>query len=302
MALSTPILILAFNRVEEFTRTIEQLKRFQPQKLYVNFDAPRQGNKADREASLVMQKILRKLVDWPCELDIRTPKTNLGLKMGVINGISWFFESEESGVILEDDILTDESFYWFAQELLEHYWQDPEIMGISGDNCNGLAVTRGSTYGFSTFPIVWGWAGWAWKWRSLELDAKTIQLDEVAPKLSTEVERRIWGSIFQRMASTGKPDSWAYLVTHEMLLHNMKWAFPKWNLVSNIGFTSDSTHTANLRDARANHPTKKITKLRHPSNKNVDRKARVEQLQRITDSTSTPLRRRLWRIFHQLTT
>ena len=34
-------------------------------------------------------------------------------------GINWFFENEEEGVILEDDVLPIQSFFEYCDELLE---------------------------------------------------------------------------------------------------------------------------------------------------------------------------------------
>jgi hypothetical protein len=73
-------------------------------------------------------------VDWPCEVKTLFREENLGCKYAVSGAITWFFEQEEQGIILEDDCLPSQSFFWFCEELLYRYKYDKRIMMISGYN------------------------------------------------------------------------------------------------------------------------------------------------------------------------
>ena len=75
-----------------------------------------------------------KKIDWPCEVKTLFHKENLGCGLGPLTAINWFFENVEEGIILEDDCVPDQSFFYFCQELLEYYRNNKKIMHISGDN------------------------------------------------------------------------------------------------------------------------------------------------------------------------
>jgi len=57
------------------------------------------------------------------------------------------------------------------------------------------------------------------------------------------LERQYWSNIFQRLLDQGKPDSWAYRWTLTCLFNGGLVALPNVNLVSNVGFGLDATHT-----------------------------------------------------------
>ena len=59
--------------------------------------------------------------------------------------------------------------------------------------------------------------------------------------------------IFDRMAS-GQVDTWDYAWTYTTWLYNGLCILPKTNLVSNIGFRPDATHTKNEKNIFANFP------------------------------------------------
>lgn len=70
------------------------------------------------------------------------------------------FENEEMGIILEDDCLPSQSFFWFCEELLERYKDDERIGHIGGCNFQ-KRIKRGNVdYYFSIYNYIWGWASW----------------------------------------------------------------------------------------------------------------------------------------------
>jgi hypothetical protein len=53
-----------------------------------------------------------------------------------------------------------------------------------------------------------------------------------------------WSAIWQKLLMENKPDSWAYRWTFTCLINGGLTALPNVNLVSNIGFGADGTHTS----------------------------------------------------------
>ena len=102
----TPILFLIFARPDTTQRVFERIRDIRPLKLYIAADAPRK----DRPNEIVRSQETRRIVDkidWPCEVHTLFRNENLGCKSAVSSAITWFFDKEEYGVILEDDCLPD---------------------------------------------------------------------------------------------------------------------------------------------------------------------------------------------------
>lgn len=73
-------------------------------------------------------------VDWDCEIKSLFRNKNLSCKISVSSAIDWFSENVEERIILEDDRLPNQSFFWFCQELLDYYKNDIRVAYISSDN------------------------------------------------------------------------------------------------------------------------------------------------------------------------
>ena len=105
-----PILFLIFCRPDTTEQVFEQIRAIKPARLYVAADAPRAGRPDEAERAAQARAITEK-VDWPCEVKMLYREQNLGCKRAVSEAISWFFEQEEYGMILEDDCLPHPSFF-----------------------------------------------------------------------------------------------------------------------------------------------------------------------------------------------
>ena len=121
--LNTPILFIVFNRPDVTAKVFESIKKARPSRLYVAADGPRQGRIDDIEQIAKVRKIAT-AINWPCEVKTLFRKKNLGCKYGCSTAISWFFEHEEQGIILEDDCLPHHDFFYFCETLLNYYKKD----------------------------------------------------------------------------------------------------------------------------------------------------------------------------------
>ena len=151
------MLFLIFNRPDVTRRVFSAIRETQPTRLYVAGDGPHLGNQEEekrckRARSVVDEK------DWRCEVKTLFRKEDLGCRKAVSEAISWFFEHEPEGIILEDDCLPSQSFLWYCQELLEHYRDDMRIMHIGGANFQFGRNRSPYDYYFSRYPHVLGWA------------------------------------------------------------------------------------------------------------------------------------------------
>lgn len=262
---NTPVLLIAFNRPELTKLTLDQIKIVKPRKLYIAVDGAR--NEIDLLEVNRVKNIIKK-IDWDCQVKTLYQKTNLGCKLGPVTAISWFFKNEKSGIILEDDLNIDTSFFYYCQELLEKYKDNLRVGTISGNNFTGLSDGKFS-YMFSRYSQTWGWATWRRVWDKYDVNIsdwpekkENKWLDNIFSSIS---DRFYWKLIFDAVYSKELDSAWDYQLTYLNWSNNFLSVIPSVNLVSNIGIgIKGASHTLfknNLFDYPRNVTT---FPLKHP--------------------------------------
>ena len=112
---NTPILFIIFSRPNTTQQVFDRIREAQPKRLYVAADGPR--NEAEQLRCEETRAIVSK-IDWDCELHTRFLDKNQGSDPHCLQAITWFFENEPEGIVLEDDCLPAHSFFGFCSELL----------------------------------------------------------------------------------------------------------------------------------------------------------------------------------------
>lgn len=265
--LNTPVLFLIFNRPDTTAQVFEAIRKAKPPRLYVASDGPRADRDGEAEKVAKVREIAT-AVDWHCEVKTLFREENLGCKYAVSGGITWFFEHEEQGIILEDDCLPHPDFFRFCEILLSRYAQNERVWMITGDNFqNGIRRGEGSYY-FSYYNHVWGWASWRRAWQKADMDIRFWpqwkHSDAWINFWPDTATRRYWERIFDRMYQA-KIDTWDYPWTASTWYHGGLTATPNVNLVSNIGFGQDSTHTASADSPLAGMSTGALGEIVHPT-------------------------------------
>lgn len=242
--MNLPVLFLVFNRPDVTTRVFEAIRAAQPPKLYIAADGAREQK--DGEATLCRRvREIVTAVDWPCEVKTLFRDTNLGCKKAVSEGVTWFFENEAMGIILEDDCLPEHSFFRFCEELLFRYEHDQRIMMICGTNFANTDNLE-SAYYFTSYPRIWGWASWRRVWNEYDVNISTFPVVQKKQlflnRFASENEYNYWMNAFTRV-SLGEIDTWDIQVSYNAFTHSRLSICPRRNLISNIGFGLDATHT-----------------------------------------------------------
>lgn len=275
--LKTPLLLLVFNRPDLTLKVFEKIRQAKPLRLYIAGDGPREGNKEDIEKVETVRKIVTN-IDWPCEVNTLFREKNLGCKIGVSTGITWFFKHEEKGIILEDDCVPHLDFFAFCENLLEYYFNDERVSVITGNNFQNGNRRGDASYYFSKYNHCWGWASWRRAWKNYE---NFIPFWPVWKKSSNwlkyipdKVERGYWENIFN-LVHENKIDSWAYPWTASTWFKGGLTVTPNVNLVSNIGHRDDATHTIDKKSKFSNMSVMELSHIIHPKqvviNKEADR-------------------------------
>ena len=246
--LKTAVLFLVFNRPDTTAQVFEEIRKALPPRLYVAADGPREGK--DGEAERVRKaREISTAVDWPCEVQTLFRDENLGCKQAVSQAITWFFENEEQGIILEDDCLPSQSFFWFCEALLDRYRLDEHVYLISGYNKQNYWAKPSQDYFYSYFGGIWGWASWrrAWLAYDAEMDGleSLIENGAFVKQMGRHLGRIRQNQLIdaKRNAIHGKINSWGYPWALSRHANNGIACVPCVSLIKNIGFGMDATHT-----------------------------------------------------------
>ena len=252
-SIDVPVLFIAFNRVDAARQVLNTIRQARPPRLYFACDGPR--SEAERMKCDAVRALTSE-VDWPCELFTRFSPVNLGVRMGEATAMTWFWENEEMGIVLEDDTYPSHSFFGYCQELLHHYKNDERVWAIMGTNLmdEERPATPGS-YHFSAhgYGAYWGWAGWRRVWEKYDVDMKAWPMLRDSGMLDghflSRAERNEAHKLFEH-TWTGDIRSWDYQFDLGRICDQALNIIPARNLVRNIGFGSEGTHTVNPNDRR----------------------------------------------------
>lgn len=267
--LNTAVLFLVFNRPNTTARVFEAIRQAKPPRLYVAADGPRAERPGDAMNVANVREIAT-AVDWPCEVKTLFSGKNLGCKYGPKTGIDWFFQQEERGIILEDDCLPHPDFFVYCEMLLERYCDDDRVCVITGNNFQNGQRRGSASYYFSRYNHVWGWATWRRAWSQndscISFWPEWRDSKDWKNNFPDSVESEYWMSIFDRVYEKGIETAWDYPWTASVWYQNGLTATPNVNLVSNIGFGLDSTHTASVDSPLALIATSSMGEIAHPEN------------------------------------
>jgi hypothetical protein len=249
----TPIAFFVFNRPDTTAQVFAAIRHIQPSQLLLIADGARSHKAGEAERCAAVRKIIRQ-IDWKCDVLENFSDTNLGCKRRVVSGLNWVFEQVEAAIILEDDCLPSSSFFGFCQELLDRYREDERIMMICGTNLLAEWKSKQQSYHLSHHTTIWGWATWrrAWQYYDVAMtdwpnaDVQARVKDLLGHEKLYLNRKQAFEEVYQ-----GKIDTWDLQWAFTRLLQSGLSIIPSVNLVSNIGFTEDATHTKTSDDPRA---------------------------------------------------
>ena len=273
--LNTAVLFLVFNRLEKTKKVFESIQQAKPPRLYIAADGAREHKEDEAEKVEAVRKYIVENINWKCEVRTLFRDQNLGCKYAVSGALNWFFESEEMGIVLEDDTLPSYSFFWYCEKLLKKYKDDLRVWHISGNNFHfGWKRDENYSYYFGgIYGSIWGWATWRSRWKHYDVEMKNYNETDHKNYLenrydgSDAVKRKI---IDFNLIKKGL-DTWDFQWVYTRWINNGLTIVPNVNLVKNLGFDNEATHTHSKYDKRADmHYFDIKFPLRHPSSVSRD--------------------------------
>lgn len=277
---STPVLFMVFNRIETTKQVFDVIRCIKPSSFYIAADGPRKSKENEDKKCKEVREFIITHIDWPCEVKTLFREENLGCGHAISSAITWFFTNVEKGIILEDDCVPSLSFFSYCETLLEKYKNNENIFHISGHNPFTISKDVKESYYFSPYQHCWGWATWkrAWDHYSYGINHTEELFDnrKTRKRVGGKIACDYWARIFTRMEKH-EIDTWDYQWTYAILKNQGICINPKNNLVKNIGFQADATHTFNETSAFANQSTFQLNAMIYPKDIKV-KKRRTKKL------------------------
>lgn len=239
------VLMLFFNRPDNFSRVFAEVKKARPSTLLLYQDGPREGRN-DMEGILACREIAKdENIDWQCTVHRHYCEKNQGCDPSGFLSQQWAFSLSEKVIILEDDVVPSQSFFPFCKEMLDRYEHDERITMIAGFNIDEVTPHCRNSYFFTSAFSIWGWASWRRAMNKREADYAFLDDLQAMHDLELLCRARDIRHDFLPMCrdhrASGKPYfesiTWA-----SMLLNSGLAIMPQKNLINNIGLQDNSTH------------------------------------------------------------
>jgi hypothetical protein len=243
--LGIPVVLITFNRPDVTKRVLDRILEAKPSKLYFFNDAPREGNEND--AAMCRQiREMASAIEFEGELLTRFEEKNLGCKGGESTAMTWLFENEEMGIVIEDDTLPSLDFFFWCKQMLHKYKDDPRVYSITGCNMLNEWKADKQDYHFAMFGSFWAWAGWQRAWKHYDVDLKLWQNPDVRELvlnyLPTPELRALRTREFDRLVE-GRISTWDFQFCFLHYIHHALSVVPAKNMVTNIGINRpDAVH------------------------------------------------------------
>jgi len=213
---------------------------------------------------------------------------NLGCGVGPMTAISWFFDHVEQGIVMEDDCLAHPDFFPYCEELLNRYkntnvkfinatlYNDRWSHALNPDTTHQTLDTRHQSYAFSHYMVTGAWASYREVWQGFDLDLKSLHAWAFAKQVYRLTHNLAeaewwWYQVRAIQRDKSKKSYWDYQMQIHLFRQGALTIHPAVNLISNIGFDPEGTHTCG-NDGRGGKDVFSILPLHHPLQLDVDTK------------------------------
>ena len=244
---SRPILVTAFNRPDLLASLLIRLKQTGCDTVYISIDGPREVSDYELVAAcrVLAEDFNKNHLDR-----LHFYQENQGCGHGMYGAINWFYSQESAGIILEDDINFDLLFLQTMDSLLDKFEFRRDIGSVTGLNpfsnyqLSKLGVKPADIIVHSFFSS-WGWATWKDRWDlynfEFEFKSKLIFHLKLYRRFGL-IGSKHFATKFKQVARK-EVDTWDYQFLAMQVRYGLKCAAPGRNLIANVGFRDDATHT-----------------------------------------------------------
>lgn len=236
--MNIPILIVSYARPQGVARILAELSNYEG-KIYISVDGVKSFNSKgyEEEFRQLVQDFSTKFENMDINLSIRP--LNVGAAVNVVTSIDYCFEREKSLIILEDDLVISQDFLNFVNLILPKVSNNSDVKMITGTNSFSNEVASRDLF-WCTYPIVWGWATTKNKWQELR---EAIFEKNFPNENFGNISAYYFFKTGKIRSLKGLIDAWDLPLAGTF--HSKSWIclIPPKNLISNVGFDSNATHT-----------------------------------------------------------
>ena len=242
--MNTAVLLIAYTRPETTIHVINALRKIKAKSIYIYHGIPKKKKCQDFENYKKVSNIIKN-INWNCKLKLKKQK-DVDSYTAWKSAIKWFFENEREGIILEDDIVPNKSFFIFCTKLLKKYRHNKKIAQICGSSFINQANISNENYFFSNYSLGWGWA--TWRRSIIDFDEKLKGWPEIKKNktflriINDKNFLKYWTKIFDNQYKN-KLKAWDQKWLYSNWKNEKLSIIPKKHLTKNIGFGKSATHT-----------------------------------------------------------
>lgn len=238
------VLVIFHARYTTLEKVFESIRIARPSTLLLWQDGPREGNAKDVDGIKKCREIVEN-IDWECTVHKNYHDNNMGCDPSTFRAQKWAFEIVEKCVVLEDDMVPNQSFYPYCKELLDKYEFDERINHICGVNFLGDSSSCPNDYLFS-FYGTGAWASWRRVAKGWDTTYSFLDKEYYMKNIKMHLPHIVNLEKAKQRRATGF-EWWEVLLAYNSYLNNRLVIIPKVNLVTNVGVTPEATHGSQLR-------------------------------------------------------
>lgn len=241
----SPIALFAYNRPDHIRKTIEALKAnflAKESDLFIFSDGHK--NELDKDGVNRVREHIKTISGFKKVVIIEREK-NFGLSASIISGVTEIVNKHGKIIVLEDDLVTSRYFLQYANNALDLYENDEDVISIQGyiypvkDELPNTFFIRGAD--------CQGWGTWKRGWNIFDPDGgnllKKIQDNKLEKNFNMNGGYGYIDLLKRQIA--GKTNSWAIRWYASAFLANKLTLYPGKSLIKNIGLTDgEGTHSA----------------------------------------------------------
>jgi glycosyltransferase involved in cell wall biosynthesis len=240
-----PIALFVYNRTAHTMLTIEALQKNHgalESTLYIFSDGPRSD--AEVEGVAAVRNYVKKVAGF-ADVILVERERNLGLSRSLISGINEVLDSNDSIIVLEDDLVTSPYFLQFMCEALRCYEHEEQVVAVHGYTFP-LGIKFPETF-FLCYTGCWGWGTWRRTWALFEPNGRKLleQLQNLHLTTSFDMNGAYPYTQMLKDQVNGKVDSWAIRWYASTFLSDKLNLYPGVSLVKNIGHDGSGEHSFN---------------------------------------------------------
>jgi hypothetical protein len=240
-----PVVLIFYNRPDVTFETFQAIRAVRPKTLFLISDGPKNNIIGDVDKVLKCLEIIN-LVDWDCTVIKSISDFNLGCLRRVVTGLDFVFSLVDEAIILEDDCVPSINFFKFLEYGLVHFKDNKRVGMISGSNLIANQYSLDALNGFSIYINIWGWGTWKDRWNKHNPYISIYNMNKTLSEYLKEYKLTILQKIFWKELLTFSiylGSTWDFQLQYTFFKFNLVTVYPSYNLVNNIGFGKDGTHT-----------------------------------------------------------